>query len=388
MRIAIGTLVLALTAAPAGATTIDDLCAPTDDPCVVSGTHVIDADSTLDLADRGLELALDAKLSWTNNLTVQNAASCTFQAGSKLQEAVELAPAHFLELDCKTGTFAGTITSRGAGVLIEGDFGSGIDGPYVVSGTIKAMGDQVGVIAIDSYGSPGDITVSGKIQAKSKVGTPPGEFRLISNFGNLLITEKAKIKANGATADPFTEFFIVEAGTGTLTIDGTIDARSKSGAYAFNLEGNQAVSFGPKSKIKATAKNKGATMAINSQVSTVTLQGKIQAKAKDVSNPDGPKVRVCAGDDVSMQEKSSIDASAGFEGSVIIGAFDTARVNAGASIASKTDGDIEVCGGTSGSISPDARVSPDPEAVGTYSSAGCLSPESQVIFDLGCNAGN
>jgi len=388
MRIATAALVVGFLTAPAGATAIDDLCAPADDPCVVSGTHVIDPDSTLDLGGRALELAVGAKVSWTSNLTVMNATSCTLQDGSKLQETTEIATTHFLELDCVTATLAGTISTRGAGVLVGVSTPGPNDGPFVVSGTIKAQGDQVGVIAIDSYGSPGDITVSGKIQAKSKVGTPPGEFRLITNFGNLVITEKAKIKMNGAVADPFTEFFIVEAGTGTLTIDGSIDARSRSGAYAMNLEGNAAVTFGPKSKITATAKNKGVAMGINSQVSTVTLRGKIQAKARDVSNPDGPKVHVCAGDDVLVEEKSSIDASAGFEGSVILGAFDTARVQAGASIASKTDGDIEVCGGTSGSISPSARVSPDPEAVGTYSSAGCLSPESQVIFDLDCNAGN
>jgi hypothetical protein len=59
------------------------------------------------------------------------------------------------------------------------------------------------VIAVDFPGTPGDITVSGKIQAKSKVGTPPGEFRLVSNFGDITIAETAKIKIGGATANPF-----------------------------------------------------------------------------------------------------------------------------------------------------------------------------------------
>lgn len=377
-RIALVLVALTFTATAARATVIDDLCAATD-PCVVAGTRTIDPNTTLDLAGRDLTLAVGAKVSWTGDLTVLNADHCDFQERSKLSEATTTAGTHFLELDCRSATLAGTITTLGAGILVEGDFGGGGDGPYLLSGTIRAKGDEVGVIAIDSYGSPGDITIAGKIQVRSKIGTPPGEFRLITNFGNISIPGKIQVK--GAIADPFSEHMIIEAGTGTLTVDGTIDARMASGAYSFNLESNAALVFGPKSKIKATAKMKGAEMAINSQVSTVTLRGKIQANARDVTGGDGPKVRVCAGDDIFVEDRSSIEASAGFDGSIIIGAFDVARVQAGARLLSKTDGDIEVCGNTSGSISPDAMVVPDPEAVG---SGVCLSPESQVIFDLDC----
>ncbi len=381
LALVVATSVIAA-AASARATVADDLCAPTDDPCVLSGAVTIDPGSTIDLTGRGLQLAPTAKVSWTGTVTVTNAAHCDFQAGSTLTEKTATGGNPLLWLYCTQATLAGTIKTLGAGILVEG---SGFtDGPYVVSGKIKAKGDQVGVIAIDAIG--GDITVTGKIQAKSKVGTPPGEFRLMSNFGNIVVALGAKIQMKGATADPFTEFFIVEAGTGTLTIDGAIDAGAKTGAYAFNLEANDAVSFGAKSKIKAKAHGKGPEMAINSQVSTVTLRGKIQAKTKDPSFGDGPKVRVCAGNDIVMESGSSIDASTGgFDGSIIIGAFDSAHVSAGAKLFSKTDGDIEVCGGTSGFISSDAKVVPYPEAVGAENDAFCLSPTSQVIFDLDCN---
>jgi hypothetical protein len=259
------------------------------------------------------------------------------------------------------------------------------DGPYVLSGTIQAKGDQVGVIAIDAIG--GDITISGKIKAQSKSGTPPDEFRLISNFGNVLIEESAKIQLKGATADPFGQFFVVEAGTGTLTVNGTIDARAKLGAYAFNLESNGALVFGPKSKIVASAKGTGPEMAINSQLATATLRGQIAAKTSAVDPGNGPRVRVCAGTDLSIAATAKIDASAGFEGSIILGAVDNALVQGGAKLSSKKQGDIEVCGGTSGAISSHAKVVPEADAVGTYNDAGCLSPESQVIFDLDCFAG-
>jgi hypothetical protein len=98
-------------------------------------------------------------------------------------------------------------------------------------------------------------------------------------------------------------------------------------------------------------------------------------------------VRSCAGNDATIESTAKIDASAGFNGSIIVGAFDIARIQAGAKVSSKKEGDIEVCGNTSGSISSNAKVVPEASAVGTYNDAGCLSPESQVIFTLDCNAG-
>jgi hypothetical protein len=364
--------------ASAWATVADDLCAPAADPCVVAGDVTVDPGSTLDFGSRTLQLAAGAVASWTGDLHVI-ASQCDFQEGSALRESVAGPTFSYLNLDCGVANLAGAIVTKGSGVIVTGD------GPHVLSGSITAKGDQVGVIAVDSYGTPGDITVSGKINAQSRTGTPPGEFRLNTSFGNITVTEDAKIVARGATADPFSEFFSFIAGSGTLTVDGSIDARAKNGAYAFNFEANQAVTFGPRSQIKATARTRGAEMAINSQLATVTLRGKIKAAAKNAPNPDGPKVHVCAGNDIVMEEKAKIDASDGSQGSVILGAYDIARVQAGATIFSKADGDIEVCGGTSGSISSDARVFPGPEAVGTWDTAYCLSPESQVIFELDCN---
>jgi hypothetical protein len=373
------TVLLPIVALRAHATVADDLCPSADDPCVVSGAVAIDAGSTIELGARTLQLATGAKVSWTGDLTV-NAEGCDFRLGSALAESAATTGDHFLNLNCTTSALAGIVATLGAGVIVTGP------GPHVLSGAIQARGDQVGVIAIDSYAPPGHITVSGKIQAKSKTGTPPGEFRLWSNFGDILVTDTAKIQVKGATADPFTEFFFFEADSGSLTVNGSVDARAKSGAYAFNFEANQAVRFGPRSKVNAKAKGTGAEMAINSQVADVTLQGSIKAPAKAVSGGHGARVHVCAGHDILVDGKASIDASSGFDGSIILGAFNQARVGAGgvgAKLVSKTDGDIEVCGGTSGSISSASKVVPDAEAVG---SGVCLSPESQVIFLLDCSS--
>jgi hypothetical protein len=374
--------VFLLAASPAAATVADDLCAPTDDPCVVSGSVAIDAGSTLDFGTRTLELAAGAKVSWSGALTI-TAGSCDFRTGSTLAEATTTAGLHYLGLQCGTSALAGAITTRGAGILVEGD------GPHTMSGKIKAQGDEVGVIAWDSYGVPGDVTIAGSIQATSKVGPPPGEFRIATNFGSIVVTEVAKIKVKGAMADPFSEFFYFLASSGSLTLDGRIDARAKTGAYSFNFEANEDVVFGPKSQLTAKGKTKGPEVAINSQLAGVTLRGKIKAgvSAPLQGGQGDAIVHVCAGDDILVDGKASIDASSGgFESSIVMGAFDIVQVGTaalGAKLLAKTDGDIELCGGTTAFVTGSSTVVPDAESVGHI--GDCLSPESQVIFLLDCN---
>jgi hypothetical protein len=379
-------LVLAvLCAAPSvGATTADDLCSSLDDPCVVGGVVTADADSTLDFGSRTLQLAAGAKMLWSGNLSIQ-AGNCDFRAASALGEATSTPGLHYLNLLCGVSTLAGAITTRGAGILVEGD------GPHVISGKIKAVGDEVGVIAWDSYGAPGHVTISGQIQATSRLAPPPGEFRVSTNFGDILVTDLARIKVKGRSAYPFEDFFYFVADSGTLTMNGHIDARAKDGAYAFNFESNQAVLFGPGSQLVAKAKTKGPEIAINSQVGSVTLQGKIKAgvSAALQGGQGDAIVHVCAGDDILVDGKASIDASSGgFESSIVMGAFDRVQVGTaalGAKLFAKTDGDIELCGGTTAFVTSSSTVVPDPEAVGQ--TGDCLSPESQVIFLLDCNAG-
>jgi len=375
--------VLALPPSAGHATVADDLCGALDDPCVLAAKIAVDPGSTLDFGARTFRIAAGASLTWSDDLTIL-AGACEVEAGAKLVESKQLSSGTgFLHLTCTSTTLAGAVTTAGAGVLVEGD------GPHLISGKVQAKGDQVGVVAVDSYGLPGHITVTGKIQAKSKAGTPPGEFRLVSNFGDVAIGEKAKIQLKGLTADPFSEFLIVVAHSGALTIDGQIDARAKIGGYGWNLEANQDVTLGLKSKIKADTKETGSEIAINSQSGTVRLEGKIQAKAKAVLGGDGGRVHVCAADDVLLSGKASIDTSSGFSGSIILGAGDRAIVGelpvfGTIKLYSKDDGDIEVCGGTVGNIiSSRAKVVPDAEAEGQ--TGECLSPTSQVFFELDCN---
>jgi hypothetical protein len=370
-------LALLLYSVPARATDPNDLCAPTDDPCEISSKVTVDPDSTLNFGSRTLSILADGSLTWSEDLTI-DAGNCDFAPKSKVVEAKGSSGTGFLILNCGQSSLAGKVTTVGAGILIEGD------GPHLMSGSITAKGDQVGVIAYDSYQPPGHITVSGKIIVKSKLGTPPGEFRMVTNWGDILITSKAKIKVAGQTADPFSEYFWFETGSGTLTINGKIDARAKDGAYAFNLEADQDVVFGPGSRIKANATGKGPEMAINSQSATVRLQGKIQAKVKNKT--EEAKVSICASDDIYVEDRASIDTSDdGFGGSIIIGAGNYVEIGSGdkgAKLLSKSDGDIEICGNTSDVwIRSSSKIIPEPEAVGIWE---CLSPWSEVIFMLDC----
>jgi hypothetical protein len=376
-------LALLLYSVPARATDPNDLCAPTDDPCVISSKVTVDPDSTLNFGSRTLSITDQGSLTWSERLTI-DAGNCLFAPKSKLVEAKGSSGTGFLILNCNQSTLAGKVTTVGAGVLI-GSHDPNSDGPHVMSGSITAKGDQVGVIAWDSYRPPGHVTVSGKIIVKSKLGTPPGEFRIVTNWGNILITSKAKIKISAQTADPFSEFFWFETGSGTLTINGKIDARAKDGAYAFNFEADQDVVFGPDSRIKANATGEGAEIVINSQSASVRLQGRIQAKVKNKT--DEGTVNICASDDIYVEDRASIDTSDdGFGGSIILGAGDYVEIGSGgkgAKILSKSDGDIEICGNTSGVwIRSSSKIIPEPWAVGIWE---CLSPWSGVIFMLDCD---
>src|SRR5262245_60518950 len=103
-----------------------------------------------DLGGRGLQVSSGATLSWSGDVMVTNAGSCDLQADSTVVEASASGGNPLLWLFCSSATLAGTISTRGAGVLVEGS--AQTDGPYVVSGTSSAKGDQVGVIAIDAIG--------------------------------------------------------------------------------------------------------------------------------------------------------------------------------------------------------------------------------------------
>jgi len=371
------TLYLCLSPGPASATVADDLCAPVADPCIVSTPVVVDADSVLDFGIRTLRIDDTGSLTWSSTLQII-AGTCDFAKASKLIEAKTSPGNGLLQLDCGSSTLAGSMTTVGAGIVVAGD------GPHVFSGKIKVQGDFVGVIAIESQGLPGDITISGQIKAKAKIGPPPGEFRVVSNSGNVAVTDKGKIKLQGVAAGDANEFVLFGAAIGSLTFDGKIDARAKDGAYHFNFEADGNVTLGPKSQVTAKAKGRGAEIAINSQSASVTMRGKIQAAAK-LADPDGGRVHVCAGDDILIDGKASVDTSSGSSGSIIVGAFDVAQVGtalAGAKLTSKTGGDIEVCGGTSATISSTTKVEPAPTAVGL--TGDCLSPSSQVFFLLDC----
>lgn len=378
-RLPFGSLVvgaLALVCArPAIATVADDLCGALDDPCVVTGKVVVDPSSTLDFGTRTFRIAEKAKLTWRDDLTI-HAGACEFQPKSQVVEDKTSTGTGFLELNCDSTSLLGKIKTKGSGVLAEGD------GPHEWGGLISVKGDTLSVIAIDSYGLPGNITLSGKIIAIAKVGAPPGEVRFISNFGNIEVGEKAKMQVKGVESDPSSEIIWFEAGSGTLDIRGKIQAKTKTGAYQMAFEADGNVTVHPKSKIQCKGKGNGAEVGFNSQSGSVTIFGKVQVPAKEPS--DGPKIRICAAADATVEEKGFLDASdKSSDGSVIIGAGDVARIQAGAKVFAKHDGDIEVCGGTSGSVSSQAKVDPPPEETGM--TGECLSPNSQFIFFLDCN---
>lgn len=361
-------------ACPAFATTADDLCDAAADPCEVSAHIVVDPDSVLDFGPRVFRLLDGGSLVWADNLTI-NAGRCDVYPRTAVTEDKSSTATGFLTLNCDDLSIGGKISTVGGGILAAGA------GSYALArrGRIKAKGKRVGAITIDMGGN---ITIGGKISARSKNGPVSGPFRIVSTDGDVTLAKRSRIKLRGTTADPSSDSFSVVSRVRNVFIEGKIDARAKSGAYSFNFEADSAVLLLRPGKIRARAADKGARIAFNSQSYFMALDGKIDARATNITNSaDGPRLHACAADLILVGDKINVSDDASFA-SLILGAGDQVGLDDRATLSANAEGNIEICGNSSGVfIDPSATISPQPQAIGSNQ---CASPNSGVIFDLAC----
>src|SRR5262249_44502132 len=86
----------------ARATVADDLCKPTDDPCIVSGTVTLDPGSVIELGGRGLEAAAAARVTVGAGQVTIHAGSVELLAGARMTGSSGAA-ASSLEIDSAAG---------------------------------------------------------------------------------------------------------------------------------------------------------------------------------------------------------------------------------------------------------------------------------------------
>ncbi len=384
-RLAFGLAALVLLAShPSSASTLpSDLCPPAHDPCIVTGTRMLGTDEDIDFGDRTL-LFERVKMYWTGNLTLR-ARRIELSLGDKIIErATTPTSAGMLTLMCDSADIRGDILNVGSGVLME-DFdgvANAVNPGSTFTGKIQVKDDQQSFIGINSFGP---ITFGAKVKTKAKGPTPyPAQFVVVSTVGDVTVTDKAQIKLRRAVADPATELVWLEAPSGTLTVDGLVDARATAGAWAFDFEADGDVGFGPKSKVIATGKNGHAQVGINSQSGSVALHGRVLASSNaQITDPNG--IGVCAAGDITVDAAAQLVEKSGSGGVLVLGAGGQVTVGTavkGAKVQlNKDSGDVEICGDGGVTIAAASSLVPAPAALGS----GCLSATSPTQFDLDCN---
>ncbi len=248
----------------AAATTADDLCAQTDDPCVVSTVIAVDAGSVIDLGTRSLVIANHGSLNVGAGAMTVNAGDVTVSTGGSLQaRGNSVTRGGTIMLNGATltlngsidasGTPGGTLTlcstgdlTMGSNVSITADgIASGSAGGNIgataavgnvsVAGTLSATGRNGP--ANDSGGDGGVIMIEGSAVAMAlatsrvtvAAGTPDGgggEIDLTSDSGG--IETHGQLVASGPGVDGSGGAICIDAAS-TAVIAGTVDAHGASG---------------------------------------------------------------------------------------------------------------------------------------------------------------
>lgn len=313
LRVLLALGICAVAVAPAAATTADDVCAPSADPCLVSGTVTVTPGSVLDFGSRALvfpggsgkklELGPGTGL---RTMTIM-AGSVTIEPGSAI-----LGKAGFVDIYTQGSVIvrrSGSTRARidvsdqvfPGGITIET---TGPDGDVIVEGTVTAQGTGIdagaGGIDITASGSTagGDVVIQGELLAGGGGGSIGGDIAIFAS-GSVSSTGTIDTSAgDGGDLDIFagTGVSITAAGTSKIIVQGT-DAGGDSGDVDIQtLDGDVVVS----QPIVATGApeidfaGSGGTISLFADQGSVTLAGDVAASGA-VPDGDGGEVDITAG---------------------------------------------------------------------------------------------
>jgi len=259
--LSIGVLALALTApAQLLATTADDLCASSANPCVVATPVVVTDGSVIDVLNRELRIASGGALDVGAGTMTLRAATLTIQSGGFVRGLgavstgggtvnvtadvvtiagtldVSGAPAGNLDITANTTfTATGSITARALsrdelGGTIQITAGSvAISGPVSVAGGFDSIGGDLGVAAT------GNVTISSLLDV---AGGDGGGIEIdagsMTSGGNITFSDTALLRADATTAGGFGGSIDVTAlgdalTTGLVTVNGQLSAKGLTG---------------------------------------------------------------------------------------------------------------------------------------------------------------
>jgi cysteine-rich repeat protein len=223
-----------------------DLCAPSDDPCVVNTALTVDPGAVFDLGSR----ALDVKSHGVLNV---GGGSMTILAGS-----VRIEPG---------GTLVGRGGAAGGTIVVTAIGGIRLEAAGATVGRIDVSADSVAGIVTLTAG--GDVALDGAIVAKATATAGSGGTVTISAGGAVPITGTVAL----AGASQGTGGSLLVQATGAITVGQPIDASGGSGG--------------------------GGSIDLESGTADVVVNGKLDVSAGG-SSGDGGSVTLIAGGSVAV----------------------------------------------------------------------------------------
>lgn len=265
---AIVAAVAALAADPAGATTADDLCSPTADPCQISRNITIDPGSDIDVGLRELLIAGRGALDLTGGTLTVRAGTLTVQTGgSVLARGAAAEPGGRILVLADTITMAGMIDASGGP---GGTVTLTATGMVLVAGIIdvRSRNSDSGGGTIEVQGGDVSIANGGRIVASGGADAAGGDVSLRATAGMVI---GADINASGG-----------DGGTIDLTAGNALTVNQN-----VTLDADATGTAGSGGEIDLTA---GGAMALNGEVTAVGRNG-----STDTGGGDGGTITIDGG---------------------------------------------------------------------------------------------
>ncbi|MBX3024528.1 hypothetical protein KF840_06420 [bacterium] len=351
-------------ATPALATTADDLCAPSANPCTITGTKTVTPGSVIDVGSRRLSIL--GTLNLTSGAMTLRAGEFRIESGGKLQgKGTTSIAGATITVVADSVLAAGRADLSGApgGTLIITS-----SGPLIVTGSIDAFSNAQSGGAVSLTGT--DVTISGSVDVHGGPDSFGGDVKVIASGslslgGSLTATggDGGSVTLTSAGAATVSASAVVTtsasrtAGSGgeitataggDLVIEGDLTANGRSGnaddgggdGGSISLTGASIRAERAANRIAAVAGSPdgvGGEIELIADIGDLSLRGRIDASSPG-SDGSGGTISLDAGGAIALGGSIQIGGGADGGGDVDISSETTITVAAGATVNAAASG--------------------------------------------------
>ncbi|MGH7788444.1 MAG: hypothetical protein ACRERC_16360 [Candidatus Binatia bacterium] len=246
-----GAVLLLGCAAPALATTADDLCNPAADPCTVNTTRAIDDDSVIDVGSRTLLIGPSGTLDVADGTMTIKAGTFTIQTGGRILAQEPDSSAGTVDVAAGSINLAGQIQARGTPggtvtLVSSGALTISTNGKVLAGSSVQD--DSGGSVTVEGA----DVTIAGEVNALGGLEGSGGDLTIAAS-GALMVTgaldahggDGGSVDVTSTGACTFTAAAVVEANAsaiagsggdvdidcdGDMAVDGSVAANGRNGS--------------------------------------------------------------------------------------------------------------------------------------------------------------